>query len=67
MQVDYPHRCQLARTIENCDNVMNFFNFFEIFYCMMGIDSYFKEIIMMFGIIIIMIQLGFALAYLSDE
>lgn len=67
MQVDYPYRCQLARSIDDCKKVMNFFNYFEMFYCDFGIDSNIKELFLMVFIIMCMIQLGCSVAYLSDQ
>ncbi|XP_030388102.1 mitochondrial sodium/calcium exchanger protein-like [Scaptodrosophila lebanonensis] len=47
MRVEYDERCELARGVEDCKNIINLFNYFEMMYCKFHISNKTTEIAVM--------------------
>ncbi|XP_016986317.1 mitochondrial sodium/calcium exchanger protein [Drosophila rhopaloa] len=53
MNFHFSYRCEMAKKIENCRYITNFFNYFVLMYCTFKIDNKITEIVVMllFGLI----------------
>ncbi|XP_046866183.1 mitochondrial sodium/calcium exchanger protein-like isoform X2 [Drosophila willistoni] len=66
MAVSVEHRCQFAREIEDCDDVMNFFKYFELMYCVLHIRSKLDEICLVLLYLLIALALMVTIFHLVE-